>query len=144
MLRDIVEEYKKNGGDCETVTIYCPYCHQGMAAEATTDIIRSRDLLAELAVETCQCPEARIKAKDKKRVESVNIKVDTLFGEGSGTPVDDDIREQVKAMSMHICHGKIKKINIQFDDNVKVSISTDTNGLLDIRREIREVSRQKI
>ena len=35
MLRDIIENHKSMGGQYETVTIYCPYCRQGMAADAT-------------------------------------------------------------------------------------------------------------
>lgn len=144
MLRDIVEDWKKQGGECETVTVYCPYCHQGMAAEATPDIVRNNGLLEELAAETCGCQAAQESAKRKKRAESVETKVDTMFGADSGTPVDDGIRDQIKAMSMHVCHGKIKKISIQLSENVKVSISTDTNGLLDIKKEIKNISRQKI
>ena len=67
-----------------------------------------------------------------------------MFGENSGTPVDAEICDQIKIMSMHVCNGKIKKISIQLSENVKVSISTDTNGLLDIKKEIKNISRQKI
>ena len=144
MLRDIVDDWKNSGNDCETVTIYCPYCHQGMAAEATPDMVKNEELLEELAVETCSCQAAQESTKRKKRTESVETKVDTMFGAGSGTPVDDDIRDQIKVMSMYVCNGKIKKTNIQLNENVKVSISTDTNGLLDIKKEIKNISRQKI
>lgn len=144
MLKDIIEEWKRKGGRCETVTICCPYCHQGMAAEATPDMAENEDLLGELAVETCSCPEAKNEAKRKKRVESVGIKVDAMLGEKSGTPVDGGILDLVKAMSIHVCHGHIRKINIQVNENVRVGISTDTNGLLDIKKEIKNVSRQKI
>lgn len=144
MLKDIIEEWKKKGGRCETVTIYCPYCRQGMAAESTPDIAENKDLLEELAVETCRCPEAQIEAKRKKREESVNIKVDAMLGEKSGTPVDGGILDLIKAMSIHVCHGHIRKISIQVNENVKIGISTDTNGLLDIKKEIKNISRQKI
>ncbi len=143
MLRDIIDDWKNSGRDCETVTIYCPYCHQGMAAEATPDMVRE-ELLEELAVETCSCQAAQESAKRKRRAESVETKVDTMFGEDSGTPVDTEICDQIKIMSMHVCNGKIKKISLQLSENVKVSISTDTNGLLDIKKEIKNISRQKI
>lgn len=144
MLKDIIEDWKKQGGMCETVTIYCPYCHQGMAAEATPDIVGNNELSEELAVETCSCPAAKSAAKRKKREESVNTKVDAMLGEKSGTPVDDGILDLIKAMSIHVCHGHIRKISIQVNENVKVGISTDTNGLLDIKKEIKNISRQKI
>ena len=35
-------------------------------------------------------------------------------------------------------------MNIQINQVVKVSISMDANGLLDIKKEIKNVSRQKI
>lgn len=144
MLRDIVEDWKNSGRDCETVTIYCPYCHQGMAAEATPDMVRNNELLGQLAVETCGCQAAQESAKRKRRTESVETKVDTMFGENSGTPVDAEICDQIKIMSMHVCNGKIKKVSIQLSENVKVGISTDSNGLLDIKKEIKNISRQKI
>lgn len=144
MLRDIIDDWKNSGRDCETVTIYCPYCHQGMAAEATLDMVRNKELLEELAVELCSCPAALEKAKRKKRAESVDTKVDTMLGENSGTPVDEEILNQIKLMSMHVCFGKLKKINIQINENVKVSINTDSNGLLDIKKEIKNISRHKI
>ena len=133
MLKDIVEDQKKQGAEFETVTVYCPYCHQGMAAEATLDMVRNEE-----------CPEAQYEAKRKQRVESVDEKVNTLLGEGSDVSVDDEILDLIKSMSMHICYEKIKKMNIQINQVVKVSISMDANGLLDIKKEIKNVSRQKI
>lgn len=144
MLKDIVEKCKTGGGRYETVTIYCPYCHQGMAADATMDMIKNEDLLKELAVETCTCPEAQLEAKRKHRVESVNEKVNKMLGESSDTPVDSDILELIKQLSIHICYERLKKMSININSSVKVSISTDTNGLLDIKKEIKNVSRQKI
>lgn len=144
MLKDIIEGWKKQGGTCETVTICCPYCHQGIAAEATPDIAGNNELLEELAVETCSCQAAQSAAKRKKREESVSTKVDAMLGEKSGTPVDNGILDLVKAMSIHVCHGHIRKISIQVNENVRVGISTDTNGLLDIKKEIKNISRQKI
>lgn len=144
MLRDIVEDWKKQGGECETITVYCPYCHQGMAAEATPDIVRNEELLKDLAIETCQCPEAQYEAKRQQRVESVNEKVNALLGEESDTPVDEEILDLIKAMSIHICYEKIKKMSIQINQITKVSISMDSNGLLDIKKEIKNISRQKI
>lgn len=144
MLRDIIGDWKKQGGDCETVTVYCPYCHQGMAAEATPDIVRNEELLNELATETCQCPEAQYETKRKQRVEIVDEKVNALLGKESGSPVDEEILDLIKAMSIHICYEKIKKMSIQISQEAKVSISMDANGLLDIKKEIKNVSRQKI
>lgn len=144
MLRDIIEDWKKQGGECETVTVYCPYCHQGMAAEAAPDIVRNDELLKELATETCQCTEAQYETKRKQRVESVDEKVNTLLGKESDSPVDEEILDLIKAMSIHICYEKIKKMSIQISQVAKVSISMDTNGLLDIKKEIKNVSRQKI
>lgn len=144
MLKDIVEDQKKQGAEFETVTVYCPCCHQGMAAEATLDMVRNEELLKELAIESCQCPEAQYEAKRKQRVESVDEKVNTLLGEGSDVSVDDEILDLIKSMSIHICYEKIKKMNIQINQVVKVSISMDANGLLDIKKEIKNVSRQKI
>lgn len=144
MLKDIVEEWKRKGGECETVTIDCPFCHQGMVAEVTPDLIRNKELLKELAVETCSCPQAKQKTNYKKRTENIDSKVDRMFGEESGTPVDEEIRTQLKALSLYVCHGKIKKAGIQSSDNVKVTVSTDSNGLLDIKKEIKNISRQKI
>ncbi|MDE5697077.1 MAG: hypothetical protein K2I96_06670 [Lachnospiraceae bacterium] len=144
MLRDIVEEWKKQGGECETVTVYCPYCHQGMAAEATLDIVRNDELLKELAIEICQCPEAQYETKRKQRVENVDEKVNALLGKESDSPIDDEILDLIKSMSIHICYEKIKKMSIQLNQVVKVSISMDTNGLLDIKKEIKNISRQKI
>ena len=144
MLKDIVEDQKKQGAEFETVTVYCPYCHQGMAAEATLDMVRNEELLKELAIESCQCPEAQYEAKRKQRDESVDEKVNTLLGEGSDVSVDDEILDLIKSMSIHICYEKIKKMNIQINQVVKVSISMDANGLLDIKKEIKNVSRQKI
>ena len=91
-----------------------------------------------------QCPEAQYEAKRKQRVESVDEKVNTLLGEGSDVSVDDEILDLIKSMSIHICYEKIKKMNIQINQVVKVSISMDANGLLDIKKEIKNVSRQKI
>lgn len=144
MLKDIIEDQKKQGGECETVTVYCPYCHQGMAAEATLDMVRNEEILRELAIETCQCPEAQYEAKRKQRVESVDEKVNALLGKESDAPVDDEILDLIKSMSIHICYEKIKKMNIQINQVIKVCISMDTNGLLDIKKEIKNVSRQKI
>ena len=115
-----------------------------MAAEATLDIVRNEELLKELAIETCQCPEAQYEANRKQRVESVDEKVNTLLGKDSDTPVDDEILDLIKAMSIHICYEKIKKMSIQISPNAKVSINMDTNGLLDIKKEIKNISRQKI
>lgn len=144
MLRDIVGDWKKQGGACETITVYCPYCHQGMAAEASPDIVKSDELKKELAIETCQCPEAQYEAKRKQRVESVDVRVNALLGEESDTPVDDEILDLIKAMSIHICYEKIKKMSIQINQTAKISISMDGNGLLDIKKEIKNISRQKI
>ena len=134
MLRDIIENHKSMGGQYETVTIYCPYCRQGMAADATLDMIGNKDMLRELAIETCTCPEAEFEAKRKLRIENVDEKVNKMLGEESDTPVENEILELIKQMSIHICFEKIKKM----------SISTDMNGLLDIKKEIKNVSRQKI
>ena len=144
MLRDIVEKCKAGGGRYETVTIYCPYCHQGMAADATMDMIKNEDMLKELAVETCSCPEAQFEAKRKHRAESVDEKVNKMLGESSDTSVDSSILELIKQMSIHICYKRLKKMSINIDSRTKVSISTDANDLLDIKKEIKDVSRQKI
>lgn len=144
MLRDIIEDWKKQGGECGTVTIYCPYCRQGMAAEATPDIVRNEELLKELAVETCQCPEAQYEAKMKQRAERVDEKVNAMLGKESDTPVEDEILDLIKAVSIHICHEKLKKLSIQINQAAKVSISIDGSGLLDIKKEIKNISRQKI
>lgn len=144
MLRDIVENHKSMGGQYETVTIYCPYCHQGMAADATLDMIGNKDMLRDLAIETCTCPEAQFEAKRKLRIENVDEKVNKMLGEESDTPVENEILELIKQMSIHICFEKLKKMSISINSSVKVSISTDTNGLLDIKKEIKNVSRQKI
>ena len=93
---------------------------------------------------TCQCTEAQYEAKRKQRVESVDEKVNALLGKESDSPVDEEILDLIKAMSIHICYEKIKNVSIRISQTAKVSISMDTNGLLDIKKEIRNVSRQKI
>ncbi len=46
MLKDIIEDQKKQGGEYGTVTVYCPYCHQGMAA-AVENEENKKDTVAE-------------------------------------------------------------------------------------------------
>ena len=101
----------------------------------SSDLIRNEKLLEELAVETCSCPQAKNKTSYKKRTENIDLKVDRMFGEESGTPVGEEIRTQLKALSLQVCHGKIKKAGIQISDNVKGTVSTDSNGLLDINNK---------
>jgi len=43
ILKDIVEEWKRKGGECETVTINCPFCHHGMVAEVTPDLMKRKE-----------------------------------------------------------------------------------------------------
>ncbi len=84
MLRDIVDDWKNSGRDCETVTIYCPYCHQGMAAEATPDMARNDELLEELAVETCSCQAAQESAKRKGARKASKQKLTRCLGKIPG------------------------------------------------------------
>ena len=115
-----------------------------LTRDTTLDMIGNKDMLRELAIETCTCPEAQLEAKRKLRIENVDEKVNKMLGQESDTPVENEILELIKQMSIHICFEKIKKMSISINSSVKVSISTDMNGLLDIKKEIKNVSRQKI
>lgn len=144
MLKDTVESYESRGGETDTISIECPMCHQRVLCKVTPDMIRNTDIQKELVIECCSCKEAQYATKRKKQKEQINEKMQKVLGEGSGVPVNEETYEAIRLMALQVCWKKVWKANISLSKVEKVKLSVDSDGQLNIVREVRQITGETV
>lgn len=140
MLRDEVANYKSRGGETVTVTCTCPYCGQMMAISVTPDIQQNEAKMKELAIESCNCPEAQIRAGRKERMERMIIVLDNSIGAKSERPLEDDVLEAITTIARAICFSELEKAIVHVEKKEKITIKRDSKGYLKIERERKVIN----
>lgn len=144
MLKDAVESYESRGGETDTIPIECPMCHQRVLCKVTPDMVGNADIQKELVIECCSCKEAQYATKRKKQKEQINEKMQKVLGEASGAPVNEEIYEAIRLMALQVCWKKAWKANISLSRTEKVKLSVDSDGQLNIVREVRQITGETV
>ena len=140
MLRDEIANYKSRGGETVTVTCTCPYCGQMMAISVTPEIQENEAKMKELAIESCNCPEAQIRTGRKERMERMIIVLNNSVGANSESPLEDDVLQAVTTIARAVCFNELEKVIIHLEKKEKLTIKRDSKGYLTIEREKKIVN----
>lgn len=144
MLKQVIANVESRGGNVETIQLSCPYCHQGVIAKATEEIMNNKDLRRDLAVESCNCPEAAYETKRKEKIESLDKNLCNLIGDKSLNPVDEEVYDAVRILSKLVAFGKIHRANVHLTKTEKIVISRDADGITNINREIKNITAKSV
>lgn len=144
MIKDTVEDYEKRGGATETIPIECPMCHQSVLCKVTPDIMNNTEIQKELVVECCTCKEAQYAAKRKLQKEQINEKMQKVLGDDSMAPVSKDIYEAIRLMAQQVCWKKVWKATVNLSKTEKVKLTVDSDGQLNIVRELRQITGETV
>lgn len=144
MLKDVIEEYENQGGQTDTIPIECPYCHQSVLCKVTPDMYSNVGVLKELVTECCTCKEAQMISKKKRQQEQINEKMDKVLGNESGMPVSEETYEAIRLMALQVCWKKVWKATVNLSKTEKVKLSVDSDGQLNIVRELRQITGETV
>lgn len=133
MVVDELREAAENGEVMKETTGSCRFCKQILA-------IRIPDLwdkkkADEFATEKCKCDGSCRYATYKKRVETLDIALENMFGAKSGRRVEADTVELIRKIALDIIAGNLEKANIDIPpsqinaSSEKLKISLKKDGL---------------
>lgn len=140
MLRETVEKYEQDGGITETMSLECQMCHQTVLCKVTPDMIANKEILREIALENCTCKEAKYIVKKKMQKEQIEEKMQKVLGDNSPAPVSQEIYDAIKEAAHLVCWKKIWKATINLSKNEKVKLTVDSDGQLNIVRELKQIT----
>lgn len=144
MLKETVDDYENSGGLTDTIPVECPFCHQRVLCKITPDMRPNEEILQELVKECCTCKEAQFATKRKKQKEQINEKMKKVLGEESPAPVNEETYEAIRLMALQVCWKKVWKANISLSKIEKVKLSMDSDGQLNIVREVRQITGETV
>ncbi|MDO5574399.1 MAG: hypothetical protein Q4G60_10545 [bacterium] len=108
------------------VTGACPYCGQfknldlvGEYSDELTD-----DKINDMVMMQCDCPEAYVEQKRRKKIEKAEKDIDGLFGEQTST---EDIKEILKTGLVPMVDHRISKLTVE-RGTVKAKLSETSKG----------------
>lgn len=131
------EEMKKIKKECLEVLIParggCRFCGQIRGLEVPEEW--DEDMCNEVATELCDCVEAEIYTRGKKRKEKAAEAIENQFGRAAGR---DQVEDPVKQLLLQIVDMAIEeKINsgtIDIGGGVKAKITVTTKGPVKVER----------
>lgn len=127
MLRDIVE---KNESAAVGRVGACKFCGQISNVEALESF--TEDEINELATERCDCMESVLYTSKKVRKERAHKEIETLFA-NEETLVNDEI-SFLHSTVEPVIGGWLKKVTVQINDNIKMTINETQKGNLKIAK----------
>lgn len=114
---------KKQLESSEIQTGACHYC--GQVYQFETDGRATEEQLDEWAEEKCDCIDARISKKRRKKANNAKVEIENLLGEGY-----PEACEVLKAGIDLIVEEKASKVVIDTGKGEKLSIKIDGKGIL--------------
>lgn len=131
MLRDIIQEAKKNGEVIEPQPATCPHCRQMVTVDAPKTFKDKQ--LSELAEEYCNCGSAQFRTKKKARYEKIEEKTIKLFGPQEDDPLPKEALDAVMQLAKQISNETLGKATINTVNGEKIKIYLSKGTLVLVR-----------
>lgn len=132
MLRDRIQEAKKDNRLLTPQTGACRFCGQIRSAEVPIDFTDSD--MDEYATECCTCEEATEYREELENKDNLHESVEVLFAGFCG----EKQRKAIAAAGEAVCEDIVNKVQINVTETVRAIINKNSKGRVVVKREKKD------
>ena len=132
---EVMKQTKDGMAMTEEYTGVCRFCGQMKTGTLPVGMEWTQEDIDEYVAETCDCAESAIYSRKKKQKEVAMRQIELLFGKDSDMEQEEDIMILLRGGAISMVEGKLQKLSIDINAQIKARMSMTSKGKIKIERQ---------